>query len=100
MKKMYHATKFSNLWSILDNGLKPGVDGLVYLAETREEAFRFICIRVFNEPILVLEVEVNEAELQETFDHSFSFFKCRAFGYPKVIPCDVITQMWKYGGDA
>lgn len=96
MKKMYHATKLSNFWSILDNGLKPGVDGIVYLAETREDALKFISIRTFNEPVLVLEVEVDETDIQETFDHSYSFFQCRAFGYPETIPCEQITNAWKY----
>lgn len=96
MKKMYHATRLSNFWSIVDKGLTPGVDGIVYLAETREDALKFISIRVFNEPILVLEVEVDEADLQETFDHSFNFFKARAWGCPKKIPWDAVTNAWKY----
>lgn len=96
MKKMYHATKFSNLQSIMEKGLVPGVDRIVYLAESAEKAIRFIGIRVFNEPVLVIEVEVDEGELQETFDHSYSFFKCRSFGYPRVIPFDRVTDMWKY----
>lgn len=96
MRKMYHATKYSNLYSIMDQGLKPGIDGIVYLAETREDALKFICIRVFNEPILVLEVEVDEADIQETFDHSYRFFKARAWGCPKRIPFTACTGAWKY----
>ena len=81
-KKMYHATKYSNLWSIVNRGIVPGVDGIVYLAETKEDALKFIAIRIFEEPVLLLEVTVDEAALQETFDHSFAFFKARSWGLP------------------
>lgn len=96
MKKMYHATRYSNLGSIIDNGVVPGVDDIVYLAETKEEALRFIYIRVWDEPILVLEVLVKEGELEETFDHNFGFFKARAWGYPETIPWEFVTNAWKY----
>lgn len=37
----YHATPYENLESILENGIKRGVDGVVYLTEGRDEAMRF-----------------------------------------------------------
>lgn len=99
MKKMYHATPWSNFMSIVEDGLKPGCDHIVYLAETKEDALKFIAIRVFNEPILVVEVEVEEDLLTETFDHNFNFFKARAWGYPETIPWEMVTNAWKYGMD-
>ena len=48
MKKFYHATPYSNLCGILCNGLKTGVDKVIYLAETKEAALKFICIRCFD----------------------------------------------------
>jgi len=90
MKKFYHATSFDNLGSILSKGLVPGCDGIIYLAETREDALKFVVLRYANEEILTIEVELDEKEVEETFDHSYSFFKCKSFGYPKVIPIDEI----------
>lgn len=95
MKKFYHATSYDNLWSILINGLKPGVDKVVYLAETREAALKFICVRCFD-LILVIEIELDESKVEESFDHSFQFFKERAFTYPELIPADKLGKMWKY----
>lgn len=96
MKTMYHATAYSNLFSIVDKGILPGVDGIVYLADTSTDAMKFIAIRVIGEPILVLEVAVDENYLEETFDHSYSFFKARAWGYPSVIPWASVTNAWKF----
>lgn len=95
MKKFYHATPYDNLLSILSNGLKTGVDKVVYLAETKEAALKFICIRCFD-PILVIEVELDEAQVEESFDHSYAFFKEKAFTYPDNIPADQLGNMWKY----
>lgn len=96
MKKFYHATPYSNLCGVLCNGLKTGVDKVIYLAETKEAALKFICIRCFD-PILVIEVELDETQVEESFDHSHSFFQERAFVYPNNIPADKLGMMWKYG---
>lgn len=37
----YHATPYENLESILENGIKKRVDGVVYLTEGKDEAMRF-----------------------------------------------------------
>ena len=94
-KKFYHATPYDNLWSILCHGIRRGHDGAVYLAETREAALKFICIRCY-EPILVIEVELDEDQVQESFDHSYAFFKEKAFIYLDNITPDQLGKMWKY----
>lgn len=96
MRKFYHATPYSNLLSILSNGIKTGVDKVVYLAETKESALKFICIRCFD-PILVIEIELDEDKVEESFDHSYQFFKEKAFVYPKDIPAHKLGNMWRYG---
>lgn len=96
MKKFYHATPLENFGSILNQGLLVGFDGITYLAETIPEAYRFISIRCFGKPVLVIEVELDESKVQETFDHNHSFFKCRAFGYPDTIPLEQMTNFWKF----
>lgn len=95
MKKFYHATPYTNLGSILCDGLKRGTDKVVYLAETREAALKFICVRCFD-PILVIEVDLDESKVKESFDHSYNFFKERTFTYPDDIQVDQLGRMWRY----
>lgn len=94
-KKFYHATDYKNFNSIINEGIKPGCDGIVYLAEDKEEAYRFVALR-FYEEVLVVEVELEESKVEETFDHNYNFFKCRAFGYPEAIDLDSMVNFWKY----
>jgi hypothetical protein len=95
MRKYYHATPFKNFSSILDNGIKVGYDGITYLAETKEDAYRFIALRCF-ETVLVIEVELDESKVVETFDHNPNFFKCKAFGYPELITANEMISFWKF----
>ena len=94
-KTYYHATPYENLESIMDQGIRKGCDGVVYLTEKPEEAARFVAIRG-SMKILVLGIELEEDMVTESFDHSFLFFKCRAFTYPEDIPADEITEFLKY----
>lgn len=94
--KYYHATSEYAFNKIIKEGIKPGIDGVVYLADSKENALKFISFRLINEPIYVLEVELNENEVEETFDHSYKFFKCKAYGYAKNIPFNKITNAWKF----
>lgn len=98
MKVLYHATDYNNLISILEHGLKPGYDEVVYLAETPEDALKFVCLRGYKN-IVTLQVKIykkDEDKIQETFDHNYNFFKCRAFGYYGTIPPKNITPLMKY----
>ena len=95
LKKFYHATKFENLVSILEKGIHRGADGVVYLADSPKAALKFVCLRGWD-PILVAEVELNKAEVEESFDHSFAFFKERAWAYPKDIPASAVKDLQKY----
>ena len=91
----YHATPYKNLESILDQGILRGYDGVVYLAKTKEDAVKFIAIR-FEKDILVCEVQLNEANIKESFDHNESFFKCKAYMYDEDINLFEITNAWRY----
>lgn len=86
-KSYYHATPFENLGSIFKKGILKGHDGVVYLTEKPEEAVRFLAIRGYKK-ILVIEVEIEEDMVAESFDHSQAFFRCRAFAYPENISID------------
>lgn len=94
-KTYYHATPFENLEAIMAQGIRKSRDGVVYLTEKPEEATRFVVIRGYVD-ILVCEVQIEEDMVEETFDHSEAFFKCRAYGYSEDIIPDEITSYIKY----
>ena len=79
-KTYYHATDMKNLISVSEKGLLRGCDGIVYLTEKPEESLRFIFLRGYNNA-LVLEVELDEKDVVETFDHSYNFFKFYRLAY-------------------
>jgi RNA:NAD 2'-phosphotransferase (TPT1/KptA family) len=89
MIEMYHATRYENLESIMTEGIRTGFDGLVYLAETPLDAMKFLLIRLVQH-IVVFKVIIPEEDVEETFDHSREFFKCRAFGCTRDIDIDEI----------
>ena len=97
MSKYYHGTSYSNLLKIIEDGkIKTSLEGIVYLAKTKEEAFRFVAIRYMTEDIAVIELELDDSKIIETFDHSQKFFKARAFGYEGEIDTQLVTNCWKY----
>lgn len=99
MKIYYHATDYNNLNSIIRNGLTASpIDKMVYLAETEEDAVKFVILRGYKD-IVTFKVKVykrDENKVIETFDHSYNFFKCRAFGYKGNISPDNIIPSRKY----
>lgn len=95
MTNYYHATPFKNLESIMDQGILRGCDGVVYLADAKENAAKFIAIRGCKD-ILVCEVELNQANIEESFDHNEAFFKCKAYMYNEDINPLEISSMYRY----
>lgn len=83
MKGYYHATSREAAAKIFKTGyLKPSVDGVVYLAESLEDAIKFKSLALMNQPIVVFLLEgLDERKISEQFDHSFEFFQARSFGY-------------------
>jgi len=95
LKTYYHATPYENLESIMSKGLLKGYDGVIYLTEKPEEAARFVAIRGYHK-ILVIGIEIEEDKVEESFDHSQVFFKCRAYMYSEDIEPDKLTYLYKY----
>ncbi len=93
--KYYHATDINNMINIVYEGIKTGIDGCVYLAKTKEDAMKFIAIRTNND-IIVFEVELNENNVEESYDHNEQFFKCKAYYYSDNIPKEKITGAFKF----
>lgn len=98
MAKYYHGTSYSNLLKIIEDGKikNNNVEHVVFLAETKEEAFRFVALRYMSEDIAVIKLELDEKNIEETFDHSQTFFKARAFGYKGEISVESATNCWKF----
>lgn len=96
MKKMYHATSYNNLLNIIDSGLKPGFEGLVYLTENEDDAVKFLLVRGIKD-IVTFEVSIDKNDkVVETFDHSYQFFKCRCFGKVGNIPANKVKPSKRY----
>lgn len=99
MKKYYHATRKENWLGILDEGIiHKGIDGIVYLAESKEDAYKFVGLRVWDEDIYVIELSnLDESKICETFDHSYDFFQCKSYGYQEDISFwDNMSNCWMY----
>lgn len=90
----YHATRKLNFESIMNDGvIYTGIDHIVYLAENLEDAYKFIRVRVGNEPIVIFEItDLDPNKIKETFDHSYKFFQCKSYGYSEDIPIDKISK--------
>lgn len=87
MRLFYHATLEENTGSILALGLRPSADGYVYLAESIEDALKFLWYA--QSKVMVFSVRISrqdEVNVEETYDHSKGLFECRAWGYRGVIP--------------
>lgn len=99
MKILYHATEYSNLISILDNGIEArNAEKLVYLAETSDDAVKFLLLRGIKD-IVTFKVKIykkDEEKLIETFEHNYNIFKCRAFGYAGNIKPENVEAYKKY----
>lgn len=77
--KFYHATTEENIIKILEEGIiKHSIGGVVFLCKDPIDACKFLAIRGCKK-ICVLELSLKENEVQESFDHSEAFFKCKAF---------------------
>lgn len=97
-KIYYHATAYDNLISIIENGISPGVDGLVYLTEKEIDAVKFLYVRGCTN-IITFKIKMpieDMANLEETFDHSYEFFKCRCYGYRGIISAKHVTPSRKF----
>ena len=96
--KFYHSTSQRNLTSIVDEGLRPGFDGHVYLTKSIDDAVKFSFIRGNFTPI-VIEVDIPESSVEESFDHSKVFFRCDCFIHKGSIPREKISGVYQITSD-
>lgn len=99
----YHATPYDNLMDVLLHGIKPSMDGLVYMCEKEDEAVRFLVMRGVPK-VVTFKVRIKPGdEVIETFDHSFEFFRCRSYGFVGAVNADQVevskqwdlSELWK-----
>lgn len=82
---LWHATERKNLESIMMDGLKCNI-GEIYFSDTSKGACAFLYLRSIKN-VIVLPVEFTIDEIEESFDHSPSFFESiKCFTVHKDIP--------------
>jgi hypothetical protein len=98
MKYLSHATNRDNFDNILANDLKVGIDGVVYLADSKENALKFMAFRPYKE-VVVFQIDVEQLDqdkLRESFDHNEGFFKCKAWMYTDDIGSYAFTRYYEF----
>ena len=91
IKHYYHATSRSNLGPIIEEGLRGlNIEKGVYLCETPEDCCKFMITHLVLDYI-ILEVNLDDSEVVESFDHNRRFYKCRCFFHRGDISTDKIN---------
>ena len=94
--KFYHATTRSTMEKIVGEGrIRKSCDGVVYLCKEAIDSCKFLVIRG-HEKMSVIEVELDEREIEESFDHSEAFFKCKAYIHKGDIKLTGMENIWDY----
>ena len=107
MKTLYHATPKNNTFSIMREGSKAGIDGIVYFCETAEESLAYMrgyvaaygCHKFATIPIKFTDEEV--ANMGKNIDNSSEL--PTAYAYEGDISADRIPHdlykipLWKMG---
>lgn len=94
---LYHATKMSNLLGIMDEGLKPGIDGLIYFTTEHHHSVNWIDMgNIDGEDILCVRVStamLDSKKIDDGYDHSPTFFKgITVKTYADTIPFEDLDQ--------
>lgn len=92
--KFYHATTPENAISIMWDGVIKSRYGEVFLCKKPSDACKFLAIRGCSK-VIVIEVELPEDAVIESYDHSESFFQCKAYihnGDIKLTGAEVYTE--------
>lgn len=77
--RFYHAAPKETMMKIYTEGvLKKSWDGVAYMCKDPIDACKFLVIRGMRQ-MSVIELELDEKEVEESHDHSETFFKCKAY---------------------
>lgn len=98
--KFYHCTIRKNMRGIFENAIKKGADGVIYLADSPSNAAKFLYVRGYPlREIVVFEIAremLDESRLDYSYDHSESFFGCKAYMYQGDIEHGHIENMYEF----
>lgn len=94
--KYYHAAPKETMIRIVGEGkIKKSWDGAVYLCKEAVDSCKFLVMRGMKE-MSVIEVEIEENEVTESYDHSEAFFKCKAYMHNGDIELTGNENVWDY----
>lgn len=97
--KFYHATTKENMMKIVgEDRIKASWDEVVYLCKEAVDACKFLIVRGI-EKMSVIEVDVDESKVQESFDRSVAFFQCKAYMHNGDIKLTGSEAVWDYDFD-
>ena len=97
--KFYHATTIDAMRKIQEDGLiKGSFCDEVFLCKNPLDACKFLLIRGHRR-ISVIEVELKKNEVRESYDHSESFFQCKAYSYCGAIELSGMENVKEYEFD-
>lgn len=97
--KYYHAAPKETMMKIVGEGtIKKSWDGMVYLCKEAVDSCKFLIMRGMKE-MSVIEVELDESEVAESYDHSEAFFKCKAYMHSGDIELTGNENIWDYSFD-
>lgn len=94
--KYYHAAPRETMVKIAGEGIiKKSWDGMVYLCKEAVDSCKFLIMRGMKE-MSVIEIELDENEVEESYDHSEVFFKCKAYMHNGDIKLTGKERIWDY----
>lgn len=97
--KYYHAAPKETMMKIAGEGvIRKSWDGMVYLCKEAVDSCKFLIIRGIEE-MSVIEVELEESEVVESYDHCESFFGCKAYMHSGDIALSGKENIWDYSFD-
>lgn len=97
--KYYHAAPKETMIKIVGEGvIKESWDGMVYLCKEAVDACKFLIMRGMRE-MSVIEIELEENEVSESYDHNEAFFRCKAYMHNGNIELTGKENIWDYSFD-
>lgn len=97
--KYYHAAPKETMMKIVGEGiLRKSWDGFVYLCDRPEDTCKFLAIRGMRE-MSVIEVNIKENVVKESYDHNEHFFRCKAYIHDGDIELTGRENVWDYSFD-
>lgn len=94
--KLYHATTVENMKRIQKDGLIKGSFGReVFLCKKPLDACKFLVIRGIRR-MCVIEVDLKEDTVRESFDHSEAFFQCKAYVHNGNVELTGVEEIEEY----